>query len=43
MIDLAHAMELALSKNMVASEEEFIKNQNEARDIVKNLTDKYVC
>lgn len=43
MIDLAHAMELALSKNIVESEEEFVKNQNEARNIVKNLTDKYVC
>ena len=43
MIKLAEAMELALSKNVVPSEEEFIKNQNRARQIVKELTDDYIC
>ena len=43
MVLLAEAIELALSKYMVNSEEDFIKNQEKAREIVKSLTDKYVC
>ena len=43
MILLAEAMDLALSKYMVESEQEFVDNQNKARDIVKKLTAKYVC
>lgn len=43
MILLAEAMDLALSKYMVESEQEFVDNQNKARDIVKKLTSKYVC
>ena len=43
MILLAEAMDLALSKYMVESDQEFVDNQNKARDIVKKLTAKYVC
>lgn len=43
MVELAHAMELALSKYVVSTAEEYEKNKEEARAIVKNLTSKYVC
>lgn len=43
MVELAHAMELALSKYVVSTAEEYEKNKEEARAIVKKLTSKYVC
>lgn len=43
MVELAHAMELALSKYVVSTAEEYEKNKEEARAIVKRLTSKYVC
>lgn len=42
MVELAHAMELALSKYVVSTAEEYEKNKEEARAIVKRLTSKYV-
>ena len=43
MVELAHAMELALSKYVVSTAEDYLKNKEEARAIVKRLTSKYVC
>ena len=43
MVELAHAMELALSKYVVSTAEAYEKNKEEARAIVKRLTSKYVC
>ncbi len=43
MIVLAEAINLALSKNIIADEEVFEENKRKAKELVKSLTSKYVC
>ena len=43
MVILAEAFDLVLSKNIVNDEEKYLQNMNKAKELVKLLTNKYVC